>query len=33
MSKLTVKDLFDNELILIDSSGLDDLSKRFGGSK
>ena len=27
----SVKDLFDNELILIDVSGLEDLSNRFGG--
>mgnify|MGYP001161002396 CR=1 FL=1 len=27
----SVKDLFDNELILIDESGLEDLSNRFGG--
>ena len=32
-SSCSVKDLFDNEFILIDSLGLDDLSKRFGGSK
>ena len=27
----SVKDLFDNELILADVSGLEDLSNRFGG--
>ena len=27
----SVKDLFDNELILVDVSGLEDLSNRFGG--
>ena len=30
-SSCSVRDLFDNDLILIDVSGLEDLSKRFGG--
>ena len=30
-SSCSVRDLFDNDLILIDVSGLEDLSNRFGG--
>ena len=30
-SSCSVRDLFDNDLILIDVSGLEDISNRFGG--